>query len=131
MSLMSQNLSPRVEKQRKLFARPAGLILVPLEVIGVFTRNEWFPTIDPLTGKRTGWFGNKSGDIPTTTAVPVPTPQLSKEYIYAGTQLPAVEDANQIRYCDPIWPLAIVLGCGGYGWEPPDHNPPHKLGFAG
>ena len=111
---MSQNLSPRVEKHWMLFTRFAGLILVALVVIGVFARNEWLPTIDPLTGRRSGWFGNKSGDIPTTSTVQVPTPQLSKEYIYAGTRLLAVEDAN----ANPVLPtdLAVWRSSSGVWW---------------
>lgn len=67
---------------------------------GIFARNGWFPRTDALTGERTGWFGRKlpknspSSWDPFGVASPTPTPQLSKEYIYAGSRLLAVEDAN-------------------------------------
>lgn len=71
-----------------------------LLVIGMFARNGWLPHTDTLTGKRTGWFGRgipqnaPSSWNPFAPPLPSPTPQLSREYIYAGSRLLAVEDAN-------------------------------------
>ena len=69
-------------------------------IVGVFAKNGWFPSIDKLTGARTGWFGTRLGanasSIWDPFAAPVPPPslQLSKEYLYVDKQLLAVEDAN-------------------------------------
>lgn len=74
--------------------------VVSFGVFGVMARNGWFPSTDPLTGQKTGWFGAKlaknasSSWNPFAGASPTPTPQLSKEYIYAGSRLLAVEDAG-------------------------------------
>lgn len=68
--------------------------------LGVFAKNGWLPSTDPLSGKRTGWFGKElpknaaSSWNPLAMPSATPTPQLSKEYIYAGSRLLAVEDAN-------------------------------------
>ena len=68
--------------------------------IGIMARNGWFPATDALSGKRTGWFGREvpknSGSSwnPLAAMLPTPTPQLSKEYIYAGSRMLAVVDAN-------------------------------------
>lgn len=79
----------------------AGVSTLALIIVaGIFARNGWFPATDALTGDRTGWFGAKlpknspSSWNPLAAANPTPTPQLSKEYIYAGSRLLAVEDAN-------------------------------------
>lgn len=90
--------------------RPAGrkrlllglcvFTLVFLVAIGVLANNGWLPRTDPITGKRTGWFGREvarnapNNWNPFAAPLPDPTPQLSKEYIYAGSRLLAVEDAN-------------------------------------
>ncbi|CAN5580564.1 hypothetical protein BH10ACI3_BH10ACI3_20410 [soil metagenome] len=74
--------------------------LVCLIGVGVFAKNGWFPSTDPLSGKRTGWFGNAiaknapSSWNPFAMPSASPTPQLSKEYIYAGSRMLAVEDAK-------------------------------------
>ena len=78
----------------------AGLALVSLLTLGVFAKNGWLPATDALTGKKTGWFGKplaknaSSSWNPLAAPLPSPTPQLSKEYIYAGSRLLTVEDAN-------------------------------------
>lgn len=73
----------------------AGALLV---TIGVFAANDWFPKTDAFTGKKTGWFGKDLPKNATSAWNPIPppspTPQLSKEYIYAGQRLLAVEDVN-------------------------------------
>ncbi|MFN6963945.1 MAG: hypothetical protein ACK4S4_09280 [Pyrinomonadaceae bacterium] len=97
-------------KRQKLFRWLAALALVTTVVFGVFARNGWLPSTDPVSGKRTGWFGSEpsasaGGQLRgedtsfwqrtfSSSALPTPTPQLSKEYIYAGSRLLAVEDAN-------------------------------------
>jgi hypothetical protein len=84
--------------------------LVALVTLGVFASNGWLPSTDPMTGRKTGWFGSESspsykggvdafrgrGGSPDSAINPLPsaTPQLSKEMIYAGSRLLAVEDAN-------------------------------------
>ncbi len=70
----------------------AGLLLV---AVGVFAANDWFPKTDPMSGKRVGWFGrNADAPVRNSSTQTSATPQLSKEYIYAGSRLLAVEDAN-------------------------------------
>lgn len=70
-----------------------------LITLGVFAKNEWLPRTDHF-GNKTTWFGrplpkNASGIWnPFAAPLPSPTPQLSKELIYAGSKLLAVEDAN-------------------------------------
>lgn len=69
-----------------------------LITVGVFAANDWFPKTDAFNGKKTGWFGKELPKNATSAwnpfPPPSPTPQLSKEYIYAGQRLLAVEDAN-------------------------------------
>jgi len=77
-----------------------GFAVLSLFVIGVMGKNGWLPSTDALTGKKTGWFGStlpanaSSSWNPMAAALPTPTPQLSKEYIYAGSRMLAVEDAG-------------------------------------
>ncbi len=77
----------------------AGL-LVLFAGLGIMAANGWFPNTDAMTGKKTGWFGTElaknasSSWNPFAAPLPTGTPQLSKEYIYAGSRLLAVEDAN-------------------------------------
>lgn len=96
--LMSSIVSTsRLDKKRVL----RGLcifVLLLLITVGVFAANDWFPKTDPMSGKMTGWFGRELPKNATSAWNPIPppspTPQLSKEYIYAGQRLLAVEDAN-------------------------------------
>lgn len=84
---------------RRKFLKIGGLTAaVFLITLGIFASNGWLPSTDPFSGKKTGWFAR---ELPENTASawnpfppPLPTPQLSKEYIYAGSRLLAVEDAN-------------------------------------
>jgi len=77
-----------------------AIVFTALVSLGIFANNGWLPSTDPLTGKKTGWFGRElpknasSSWNPVAPPLPTPTPQLSKELIYAGSRLLAVEDAN-------------------------------------
>src|SRR5688572_29803069 len=84
---MSLQYSQPARKQKILLAVFGALIFATLITIGIFAKNDWFPSTDASTGRQTGWFG-------TVSAQPPSAPQLSKEYIYAGSRLLAVEDAN-------------------------------------
>jgi len=73
--------------------------LLSLLGIGVMAKNGWMPHTDGMTGKKTGWFGRELRRMPQAaepacSAPSSATPQLSKEYIYAGSRMLAVEDAN-------------------------------------
>ncbi|HET9130623.1 MAG TPA: VCBS repeat-containing protein, partial [Terriglobia bacterium] len=105
--------------RRKLFTAlgiVAGSLLVTL---GVFASNDWFPKTDPMSGQKFGWFGKKLPKNYTASAwnpipPPSPTPQLSKEYIYAGSRMLAVEDANAVSA--PPADIAIWRPSSGYWW---------------
>ena len=95
--------------RKRLLYPLAGISLVALLVLGVFASNGWLPHRDALSGKRTGWFGRdlQANNVASTSSssannlllfepmpTATPTPQLSKEYLYAGSRMLAVEDAN-------------------------------------
>jgi hypothetical protein len=88
------------ESRRKTVYGVSACALIVLVGFGVFAKNGWLPHTDALTGRKTGWFGKElpknAGSTwnPLAAPSPTPTPQLSKEYIYAGQRLLAVEDAN-------------------------------------
>ena len=108
MSLMSY-LEPA--KRKRLLAGISAFCLIALIGVGVMAKNGWLPSTDALSGKKTGWFGKElpknAGSTWNPLAAPLPTatPQLSKEYIYAGSRLLAVEDANA-----NVAPLVSVSG---------------------
>ncbi|MFN0278655.1 MAG: FG-GAP repeat domain-containing protein [Pyrinomonadaceae bacterium] len=103
-------------------AHSAGIVtfaLVLLLGLGVMARNGWLPRTDPLSGKRTGWFGKampkdaSSSWNPFSMASPTPTPPLlSKEYIYAGSRLLSVVDKNVNEI--PPDDLAVWRPSNGY-----------------
>ncbi|MBK6723826.1 MAG: VCBS repeat-containing protein [Acidobacteria bacterium] len=77
----------------------SAFALVSLITLGIFASNGWLPKTDPNTGKKTGWFGKEllggsASVLATSVPLPSPTIPLSKEYIYAGSRLLAVEDSN-------------------------------------
>jgi hypothetical protein len=120
---MSQQSAPRsAHLRRRLVYTFGSSCLVVLVFAGIFAKNGWFPSTDPLSGKRTGWFGSvppaaAGGGLPLTSYLPPPpnpTPQLSKEYIYAGSRLLAVEDAN--ANAAPPADLAIWRPSTGVWW---------------
>lgn len=86
--------------RNRRYAYPVIALLLVVVSIGVFARNSWFPRTDSLTGDKYGWFGAKlaknAGSTwnPLAGPLPTPTPQLSKEYVYAGSRMLAVVDAN-------------------------------------
>jgi hypothetical protein len=133
---MSLQYVPPAEKRTKLFVGVGALVFALLISAGIFAKNEWFPSTDSFTGKRTGWFGKPiAKNAPSSwnpfTSAPTPTPTplpLSKTYVYAGSRLLAVQDAN--ANASPPYDLAVwrpstgnwyVLGGTGssqttYGW---------------
>lgn len=101
---------------RKWKVRLGVFAVALLVTVGVFAANDWFPKTDALTGAKTGWFGKKLPKNTTASAwnpfpPPSPTPQLSKEYIYAGSRLLAVEDANAVAA--PPADIAVWRGSNG------------------
>ncbi|HMT09758.1 MAG TPA: VCBS repeat-containing protein, partial [Pyrinomonadaceae bacterium] len=71
-------------------------------------------------GEKYGWFGSKlpknagSKWNPLAAPLPDPTPQLSKEYIYAGSRMLAVVDANANE--TPPADLAVWRPSSGVWW---------------
>ena len=91
-------------KKQKIFTSLVSLLSVLAILTGIFASNGWFPGTDVLTGEHTGWFGRKT----KTVSPPEPDLRLSKEYLYAGTRLLAVEDAN----ANAAWPADLAV------WRP-------------
>lgn len=93
---VTPNPNPR---NRKFWIGGATALLLMIG-IGAFAKNGWFPTTNPMTLEKTGWFGSKlpknagSSWNPLAAPLPTATPQLSKEQIFAGSRLVAVVDAN-------------------------------------
>lgn len=106
------------------------LLAVVLATIGVFAKNDWFRSTDPLLAKNAGASWN-----PLAAPLPNPTPQLSRELIYTGSRLVASIDANAQEA--PPADLAVwrpttggwwVLGGPGsqsvnYNWGMQDDDP--------
>jgi hypothetical protein len=96
---------------RRHWIKAAASTFVLLLSIGVFASNGWLPHTDALTGKKTGWFGTALPKNAISTWNPfatsaLPTTQLTKEYIYAGSRLLASIDsgANEIPPADlAVW----------------------------
>jgi hypothetical protein len=96
-----------------------GAVFSLIFVIGVMGSNGWLPHTDAFSGKKFGWFGkelpkNITSSVWNPVAMITPTPQLSKEYIYAGSRLLAVEDANANAV--PPADLAIWRPSSGAWW---------------
>ena len=96
------------------------MTVVVLVTLGAMGRNGLLPHTDGLTGKKFGWFGKElpknAGSTwnPFAAPLPTPTPQLAKEYIYAGSRLLAVEDAN--ANAAPPTDLAVWRPSSGVWW---------------
>ena len=105
-------------RARKLVLWASAAALFSLVSVGVFAANGWFPRTDAFSGKRYGWFGRELPEHATNAWDPVippsPTPQLSKEYIYAGGRLLAVEDAN--AQAAPPADIAVWRPSSGVWW---------------
>ncbi len=116
------------ENRKKLIVSTSALVLVSLVALGAMAKNGWLPSTDPLTGQKTGWFGSKSsppyeggvaasrgrGGSLDPAPPPSATPQLSREYLYAGQKLLAVEDAN--ANAAPPADLAVWRPSTGQWW---------------
>jgi spore coat protein A, manganese oxidase len=131
---MFPRFSVALEMRKRFLVGFCALVGSSLVVLGVFAKKGWLPSTDPFTGAKTGWFGKQlsknASSIwnPMAEPLPVPTPQLSKSYVYAGSRLIAVQDAN--ASASPPYDLAVwrpstgnwyVLGGAGsqqttYGW---------------
>ncbi|MFN0278973.1 MAG: FG-GAP repeat domain-containing protein [Pyrinomonadaceae bacterium] len=105
---------------KRHWGKGAAGFFILLLCLGVLAKNGWLPRTDPMSGKRTGWFGKEiQKDAPSSWnpfAVSSPTPslepQLSKEYIYAGSRLLSVVDKNVNEI--PPDDLAVWRPSNGY-----------------
>lgn len=117
MSLVSRLKA--IGRTRLLVYLTASVLLL-LVTVGAFARNGWLPRTDAMTGDKFGWFGTKlpknAGSTWNPLAAPLPTatPQLSKEYIYAGSRMLAVVDANANE--TPPADLAVWRPSSGVWW---------------
>lgn len=107
---------------KRHWAKGAVSMFVLLLALGVFAKKGWLPQTDLLSGKKTGWFGREISKNSVNTwnplaaifTSPSPTPQLSKEYIYAGSKLLAVADANATAAPPPdlaVWRPSTGAWC--------------------
>lgn len=98
----------------------AAFVLSVLVTLGIFASNGWLPHTDPITGKKTGWFGKElpknvsSSWNPLAPPLPTPTPQLAREYLYAGSRLLNVIDSGAQEA--PPADLAIWRPSTGEWW---------------
>ena len=117
---MSPLFSTSPEKRKRFLAASCALGLVVLVALGVFAKNGWLPSTDPLTGKKTSWFGRtlsqNASDVlgPSVAAPPNPTPRYTKDYVYAGDRLVSVVDANAQEA--PPTDLAVWRPSTGTWW---------------
>ena len=90
------------KSKEKIFQMIVAAGLLILLVLGAFGQMGWLPNTNVETGKRTGWFGTEIVKTSESsnwnpfaeTKSPQAAPQLSKEYIYAGSRLLAIEEAG-------------------------------------
>ena len=103
-------VSPSAKTRRKrLLVYASAVVFASLIVLGVFAKNDWLPTRSGKSVAR-----NSSGGNPLAPAAPSPTPQLTKSYVYAGSRLLAIEDAN--ANASPPYDLAIWRPSTGTWW---------------
>jgi len=108
----------RSVRRKRVVTAAVGIVFSLLVITGVFASNDWLPRTDGFSGDRFGWFGRR---LPRNYAAsnwnpippPSPTPQLSKEYIYAGSRLLAVEDANAPTPTPTPTPINVALAGNG------------------
>jgi hypothetical protein len=85
----------------------AGMLAAALLITGgVFAKNGWFPA--PLAKSASSSWN------PLAAPLPTPTPQLSREYVYAGSRLLAQVDANAQE--SPPADLAVWRPTTGGWW---------------
>lgn len=109
----------------KVMQTIASVGLITLLGMGIFAQFGWLPNTDTSTGKRNGWFGivieknsPSSNWNPFPAAAPVVPPALSKEYIYAGDRMLAIED-----YAQPTPTITPTPTPGGGGGGTPTPTP--------
>jgi hypothetical protein len=71
---MSTYVSPASRKRKRFFYYAGALALTIIIAAGIFAKNGWFPSSDPLSGKRTGWFGKPLAKNDPSAWNPLPTP---------------------------------------------------------
>jgi|SRR5690606_24993339 len=117
---MSTSSLPGTGLRKRILVGGSIVAVVVLVTLGAMGRNGLLPHTDGLTGKKFGWFGKElpknAGSTwnPFAAPLPAPTPQLAKEYIYAGSRLLAVEDANANAV--PPTDLAVWRPSSGVWW---------------
>src|ERR1043166_7315210 len=104
---------------RRHWRKAAVCAFILLFGLGVFAKKGWLPHTDNLAGKKTGWFGRELSKHsiswnPFALALATPTPQLTKEYIYAGSRLLASIDAGASEI--PPTDLAVWRPSTPAGW---------------
>ena len=117
---MSTSSLPGTGLRKRILIGGSIAAVVVLVTLGAMGRNGLLPHTDGMTGKKVGWFGKElpknAGSTwnPFAAPLPTPTPQLAKEYIYAGSRLLAVEDAN--ANAAPPTDLAVWRPGSGQWW---------------
>jgi hypothetical protein len=87
-------------ERRKLFSNIAVIGLILLVSIGALAQLGLLPHKDKQSGQKYGWFGQELAINATSLWNPFAsspqtgTPQLSKEYVYAGDRLLAIEETG-------------------------------------
>ena len=104
------------KSKEKIFQMIVAAGLLILLVLGAFGQMGWFPNTNVETGKRTGWFGTEVAKTSESsnwnpfaeTKSPQAAPQLSKEYIYAGSRLLAIEEAGGSTGSGGNWTPSLI-----------------------
>src|SRR5687767_13504373 len=95
---MSRSNVPVERNRRRLFAYLGALVFGLMIIGGVFAKYGWWGFGSSVPGA--------SATKPSLATAPSPTPQLSKSYVYAGSRLLTVEDANanaSLPYDLAVW----------------------------